>query len=228
MMISPDAYYEEFLKGKTVEEITTTIRGLKREIGHLKNTMEHPDYGRKPLIHPSEEVRLSCTRMYLERAKEALIEVGGTYKLSQAELKAAAFDKSIPAICKVVFSIGGFFGGYETRTYILDEEYLYMDVDHFPFLKPSDFEIKPDSPLTKEEFLDGIRELHIGEWRARYDPSRFGYWVLDGTQWELEIYFSDGHMPVKIHGSNSYPYNFDKFKELLGMDLCDDDMEEDE
>ena len=116
MMISPEAYYEEFLKGKTAEEIMTAIRGLKQEIGHLKNTMEHPDYGRKPLIHPSEEVRLLCTRMHLERAKEALIEVGGTYKPSQAELKAAAFDKSIPAICKVVFSIGGFFDGYETRT----------------------------------------------------------------------------------------------------------------
>ena len=103
-----------------------------------------------------------------------------------------------------------------------------MDVEHFPFLEPSNFEIKPDYPLTKEEFLDGIRELHIGEWRARYDPSRFGYAVLDGTQWELEIYFSDGHMPVKIHGSNSYPYNFNKLKELLGIDCCDNVVEEDE
>ena len=228
MMISPNTYYEEFLKGKTAEEIMTAIRGLKQEIGHLKNTMEHPEYRRKPLIHPSEEVRLSYNRMYLERAKEALIEVGGTYKPSQAELKAAAFDESIPAICKVVFSIGGVFDFGEIRTYILDEEHLYMDVDCFPFLKPSNLEIKQDDPLTKEEFLDGIKELHIGEWRAHYEPSRFGYEVLDGTHWELEIYFSNGHMPVKIYGSNSYPYNFNKLKELLGIEYCDDDVEEDE
>ena len=203
MMISPNTYYDEFLKGKTAEEIMTVIRGLKQKIGHLKNTMEHPDYKRKPLIHPSEAVRLSYTRMYLERAKEALIEVGGTYKLSKAERKAAAFDKSIPAICKVAFSIGGVFDFGETRTYILDEEHLYMDVACFPILKPSNLEIQPDYPLTKEEFLEGIKELHIGEWRAHYDPNRFGYWVLDGTQWALEIYFSNGHMPVKIYGSTN-------------------------
>lgn len=56
MMISPEGYYEEYLKGKTAEQIMTAIRGLKQEIGHLKNTMEHPEYGRKPIMHPSEDV----------------------------------------------------------------------------------------------------------------------------------------------------------------------------
>ena len=35
-MISPESYYEEYLKGKTKEEIMTAIRGLKQEIGRLK------------------------------------------------------------------------------------------------------------------------------------------------------------------------------------------------
>ena len=30
-MISPESYYEEYLKGKTKEEIMTAIRGLKQE-----------------------------------------------------------------------------------------------------------------------------------------------------------------------------------------------------
>ena len=38
-MISPESYYETYLKGKTKEQIMTAIRGLKQEIGHLKNTM---------------------------------------------------------------------------------------------------------------------------------------------------------------------------------------------
>ena len=29
MMISPESYYEEYLKGKTKEQIMTAIRGLK-------------------------------------------------------------------------------------------------------------------------------------------------------------------------------------------------------
>ena len=61
MMISPEGYYEEHLKGKTKEQIMTAIRGLKQEIGHLKNTMESPDYGKELIMHPSEETRLHWT-----------------------------------------------------------------------------------------------------------------------------------------------------------------------
>lgn len=224
MMISPEGYYEEYLKGKTVAQITTAIRGLKNEIGHLKNTMEHPDYGEQPIIHPSESTRMWCTRLYLEKAKEALVAAGGTYTPSQAELKAADFEENIPAISKLVFSIGGFFGGYETRTYTIDDEHLYLDVEHSLILKPSNFNIEPDYPCSKEEFLDGLRELHIGEWRSKYDLRRFGCMVLDGTQWELEIYFSNGHKALKIYGDNAYPYNFDRFQELLGIEP--DDIED--
>lgn len=220
MMISPEVYYELYLKGKNAEQIMTAIRGLKQEIGRLKNTMEHLEYA--PMMHPSESTRLWCTRLYLERAKEALAEAGGTYTPSKAELKVAAFEESIPAICKVVFSIGG----YETRTYTLDEQ-LHMDVEHSVILQPSNFHIEPDYQISKDEFLDGFRKLHIGEWRTRYDLRRFGYMVCDGTQWELEIYFSNGHKPVKIYGDNAYPYNFREFKELLGMEP-DDEEDEDE
>ena len=36
---------------------------------------------------------------------------------------------------------------------------------------------------TKAEFVSGLKELHIGEWKRNYgDPH-----VTDGTQWELEL-----------------------------------------
>ena len=65
--------------------------------------------------------------------------------------------------------------------------------------------------------------MHIGEWRTSYTLERFGYHVCDGTQWELEIYFSKGHKPVKIYGDNAYPYNFDVLQELLGIEPDVDD-----
>jgi hypothetical protein len=216
MMISPEAYYEFHLKGKDEERILRAIRGLKREMGHLKNVMEHPDYEKYPHIHPSEDVQLSCTRMYLEEAKRALAEAGGTYKPSQAELKAAEFDESIPYISKLVFSIGGFCTGHETTTIKLDEKHLYKTVEGFPILTPSNFHIPPDYPRGKEEFLRGLAKLHIGEWRSRYTLKRFGYYVCDGTQWELDIFFSNDHKPVHIYGDNAYPYNFREFQELMG------------
>ena len=60
MMISPEVYHEEQLKGKTKEQIMSVIRGLKKEIVHLKNMMESPDYAQESVIHPSEDVRLDC------------------------------------------------------------------------------------------------------------------------------------------------------------------------
>ena len=72
--------------------------------------------------------------------------------------------------------------------------------------------------MDKESFLESLADLHIGEWRKNYDLSRFGYAVLDGTQWHLYIYFSNGHRTVKIHGSNDHPYNFNRLTELFGID----------
>lgn len=79
MMISPESYYEDNLREKDAKQIRTIIRGLKNEMGRLKNMMEHPDYGTELTACPSEAVRLSCTREYLERSKQALVEAGGTY-----------------------------------------------------------------------------------------------------------------------------------------------------
>lgn len=211
MMISPEGYYEKHLKGKTAAQIMTAIRSLKKEIGYLKNTMEHPDYGEQPMMDPNESVQLWCTRLYLERAKEALKEAGGTYISSQAELKAVDFEENIPAINKLIFSIIGHFGKYETRTYTFDDENLHLDVE-------ASHIIEKDYSYGKEDFLDGLRELHIGEWHRKYDLHRFGCEVPDGTQWKLEIYFSNDHRPIKIYGENAYPYNFDQFQKLLGIE----------
>mgnify|MGYP003308067697 CR=1 FL=1 len=226
MMISPEGYYEENLKGKTAAEIMTAIRGLKQEIGRLKNIIEHPNY--TCTMHPSEETRLWCTRLYLERAKEALAEVGGTYVPSKAEEKVADFDANIPFISKVEFCIGGFFDGFETRTYTIDGKQVHIDVEHSLILKPSNLGDIEIEEMDAEDFFAELAELHIGEWRKNYDPKRWGYAVLDGTQWHLYIYYSNGRKAVKIEGSNDYPYNFGKLQELFGIDPWADEEENDE
>ena len=226
MMISPEGYYEEHLKGKTKEQIMTAIRGLKQEIGHLKNTMESPDYGKELIMHPSEDTRLHWTREYLERAKQAYAEAGGTYTLSKLEEKVADFDANIDAISKITFSFGGFFGGY--RSYVVElsdglKAYTKLWEDEEPL---SLWDDDNEEPFTKETFMDALRDLHIGEWRRRYSTERFGYTVCDGTQWKLEIEYNNGHRPVRFNGDNSYPYNFDKFQMLFGIDVTEEDEDE--
>lgn len=211
-MICPETFYEMKLKGKTAAEITTVIRGLKQEIGRLKNIAEHPEY--QCMMHPSEAVRISCSRDYLERAKQALVEAGGCYVPSAAEKKAMEFDANIPYISKVVFSLGGYRKGCETRTYTIGRDKIHTDIEHSLFLKPSNLDDSEIEGMDKDYFFGALKDLHIGEWRKNYNTRR----IIDGTHWNLEIHFSNGHKTVKIYGENAYPYNFDRALELFEIE----------
>ena len=220
MMISPETYYEEYLKGKTPEEILKVILSLKREITRLKNIAEHPDYVCE--MHPSESVRISCSQDYLERAKLALKESGVEYQPTKSELKTIEFDENIPNISKIIFSISGFLYGEELVevTFTDDTAELKYGRSYIP-TKPDDFD--KIETIDKATFLEEFKCLHIGEWRKNYNTKRFGYTVLDGIQWELEIHYSNNTKPVKIYGDNAYPYNFDRLKDLL---MCGFDIED--
>lgn len=226
MMISPESYYEEYLKGKTKEQIMTAIRGLKQEIGRLKNSMENPHGSIKTVMHPSEDTRLHWTREYLEKAKQAYDEAGGTYALSKSEEKAADFDANMDAIIKITFCIGGYFGGYSNYVVELTDElkaYIKLWEQEEPLTLWDDDD---QEPCTKDTFIAALKDLHIGEWRRRYSTKRFGYMVLDGTQWELEFEYSNGHKSVRFDGDNSYPYNFDKLQMLFGIAVAEEDDED--
>jgi len=226
MMISPEGYYEEHLKGKTKEQIMTVIRGLKLEIGRLKNKMESPDYGQELIVLPSEDTRIHWTREYLVRAKFAYVLAGGTYTLSKSEEKAADFDSNMEFISKITFNIGGFFGGYRSYVAELSDElraYTKLWEDEKPLIL---LDADNEQIFTKATFISMLADVHIGEWRRSYSTKRFGYMVCDGTQWELEFEFSNGHKPVRFCGDNAYPYNFDKLKMLFGIDDTEEDEDE--
>lgn len=211
MMISPESFYEERLKGKSAKEILRVIRSLKQEIGRLKNMVEHPNYELRSLVvHPTERVQISCNQEYLERAKEALKEAGCVYTPSVAEQKAIKFNDNIPYIEKITFSIGGFFNGIETKTFTIDGNRVKTHLVHTLHSKNP-----ADDGIDKETFLNQLKILNIGGWRRRYDTYRYNIAIMDGTQWELEIHYSNGHRAVKIHGDNAYPYNFDRLLDLF-------------
>ena len=96
MMICPDAYYEQKLKGKTKEQVFSQIRSLKWQIGNLKNRLEGPDSDECVSEGPSEKTQISCLRAYLDRAKLVYAHLGGEYKASKAELAALEFERRIP------------------------------------------------------------------------------------------------------------------------------------
>ena len=69
MMISPEAFYEEEVKGKSRDEIETLVRELEEEISELKKEIDNPQ---RIKIMPTPETMLSVTKEYLKKAKEAL------------------------------------------------------------------------------------------------------------------------------------------------------------
>ena len=73
MMVSPECYYEENLKGKTADEIKSRIRSLKRKICQLQKEIDNPESDGW-LICPSPEVRLEMHRLYLQEAVRALMD----------------------------------------------------------------------------------------------------------------------------------------------------------
>lgn len=210
MMISPESFYHMELEGKSIEQIEKAIRRLKKEMTNLKKAIEWPDPGNlKVIMHPSLEVQLKCTREYLECAKAALVEAGGEYVPNQAEKRVIDFENNIEFISKIRFSVGGFFNGNHIYTYTINGDKVDWDLGGFSFV---DFKLPECRPETKQELLDAFREFHIGEWKHKYvDPD-----VLDGTQWELRIEYSNGRRPAEYYGSNAFPFNFDEFAEFMG------------
>ena len=211
MMISPEAYDERNLKGKNEKQLLSAIRGLKNEIGHLKNVMEHPDYGNEPIIHPSESVRISCTREYLAYAIQKLEEMGGTYQPSKAERKVINFQNNLVYVSKITFEMGGFFDGMTKCVLEFNENEVLFTSSKFDL-------ILDEKVIEKDEIMYLLSRLYIGEWKKYYDPKRFRYDVLDGIQWSVIFEYSNGHKKEKFAGRNDYPYNFNEFMDIFCLD----------
>ena len=219
MMISPETYYEINLKGKSQEEIMKKIRSLKIQIGQVKRSIENAD-DIVCEVFPGRQTRLKCYRDYLERAIQAYEEAGGEYVRSKAEQKDHDFNDALDSMSQLMFTIGGFFCGHETRTFTVSDGQVLVDVEKTMI----SMDKEEYGPYRKEEFISGIKALHIGEWKRTYNDLL----VMDGTQWELDIYYNNGRRPTKISGSNAYPYNFDDLKEFLEVEMEDEEDEQDQ
>lgn len=221
MMISPEVYYKECLEGKNLESIYEQINSLREEIAGIRRELETEEGMPRATIMPSPRTRVNSLRDYLEMAKMALEEAGGKYEATNEELQDQEFNASLMYMKTFVLEIGTFFSGSAKYIYTISGETVLFDVDHSFYLKPSNLSVY--EPFTREEFIRGIADLHIGEWKRQYDNSC----VLDGTQWNIRIEYEDDREPVQIYGSNAYPYNFEDLLWFLDLDYEDDLQDED-
>lgn len=86
MMVSPEWYYEENLKGKTADQIGAVVRSLKRKCHHLHKVVANPkDYQQEWMICPDPEVQLAMYQLYLQKALEALQNIEKAAEMSYCE-----------------------------------------------------------------------------------------------------------------------------------------------
>ena len=106
---------------------------------------------------------------------------------------------------------GGFFGGYSKYRVDISGEGMTYQYDQSPLDRmPEDAKCFED-PFSKEDLLDMLRSLYLGEWKHAYD----NYCVFDGTQWELTLTFSNGRRPLKYGGSNAFPWCFNTLTDFF-------------
>lgn len=194
-------------------ELYSRIRGLKQKMGQLKNQLEHPEY--KGSIEEKLET-IERLRKELGLAKQVYSQKVGNYPMSKKEQAIDTFERNLQDISKIVLTIGGFFSGYPNYVAdFLDDFSIYKE--YFDSKEMIDLLDKWNQPYTKSSFLAEFHTIHVEEWNKSYSLRKFGYEILDGTQWELTIYYGDGIDPVNYLGNNHYPYNFNQLTKLFDV-----------
>ena len=110
------------------------------------------------------------------------------------------------------FFIGGFFGTSYTVTIDATQEnkVIFTSQISHDF---SELSLIPPIHLNIEQwnaFLDDLNSLDLSCWKDKYVDDH----VLDGTQWSLEISFSDDSK-FSIEGSNDYPPYWNKLLKIM-------------
>lgn len=118
-------------------------------------------------------------------------------------------DRNAAPITEIYFSIGGFFGGYDTYNInIIDNKAILTNTEGY---NSSPIEKQYSEEETKM-LLNDFNSLHIEYWNCEYvDPC-----ICDGTQWELAVR-REGNRPVVWNGSNEYPENWDEVLAFFGI-----------
>ncbi len=204
MMISPETFYDE-VREKSVEEIHSEIRSLKRTINSLKKEVERPDTT-PDMVWPSRETVIYWSREYLVMARKALGDAGGIYKETDIDRRQREFLEDLPRLQHMELEIGG-----------LERYSVTVEGDAVKFNGELEPKIQEEPIETKDQLMEKIRDIHLEEWRKEYSPEQYGIAILDGTQWSLKLEYGNRKLR-KYYGNNVYPWNFWELCQLLGVE----------
>ena len=186
-------------------------------------------YGKFTEAYPDADVDVKlCAFTFAEkaRAEEIFEQDKWKYMFPESESVDKAFNEMLNNLQSIMINIGGFFGGHELGMVVVDGDKVVSSQADYRFELQKEAGVSQNQKVVpvkmkKEEFIQRLKELHVGEWANSYCKP----YVLDGTQWELEIKFNDG-LKRRITGSNEYPKNFPELLKLLGIERCFDEEDD--
>lgn len=113
-------------------------------------------------------------------------------------------------VTSIHFSVGGYFGGTTDITITRNDKGAVVKVKKYPYGE----EWPEDKQITTSKWNGIVNALYsriyLHEWKKSYvDP-----YVLDGTQWELDIKLTD-RRERHYHGSNDYPPYWAELKKIF-------------
>ncbi len=212
--LSAEEFYEKKLKGKTPEEILKTIAGLKRKKARLKRVLESPEgYNAEPHDWQSE-ADLHNARVYIDRAKQALKDMGSPYVPTEREKEEEKFNYYALYIKKITLSLTPPGKSRTDYVSVFNGGGCWCEQLVVKRVTPEGFSMNYTSKFVPG-FLRDIRDMYVCEWRRRYSSSRFGKNAGPGLKWRLAVYLDEDEKPFVSEGNGAFPYNFSSVTDLL-------------
>lgn len=205
--------YKEEVANYGPEQLVSEIRKWKRFVNQVRYELEFP--GVDPRKREAWGCLISLATIQIDVAKAVLAETGHSVPMTQAEKKASQFDEDLRHISEITLSLSDPYNGSLTTKVAFDgnaarcEEYGLSCGDAPP--PRGEFATK----MTKRRMVRRLRDLRICEWQRTYDPAVFGLEIDEGTQWSLEIKFSNGRRTWKSSGLGIFPYGYEGVLELF-------------
>lgn len=120
-------------------------------------------------------------------------------------------NEDMPLLQTIAFTFRKSLIILSTGTIALGEKDMTVKIE-----RPERFETVEEHgvpyPVSKDEFIHALQDLHLERWKSRYEKR----YVLDARSWEIELHFSNGHR-ARYTGHAAYPDNFNAFFTLIGV-----------
>lgn len=214
-MLFSDDYFMESLNGLNESELIMTILRLKKEIFHIKNSIERRSIGEIFPIDQTELNKISLYREKMQNAKKLLAEIGGEYHSSADEIYVEKFQKNT-RYTTISFDDRWFFEGFDRYEASIKEQDVYITHTSNELNHSYGSNIYLNK-RKRSKFICQLQHLYMGEWRRVYSATRFGIDILDGVSWEVRIQYQSESAILNFSGKNSFPYNFSELQRLFGI-----------